>query len=117
MPRVRERNNGAIKPTTKPQSVRFGVESIPVEGSWNVYSYQHSNTKLTSATSYDIISGEKAYHVTFSRDDLNVLGQTSGDWAYLGTYDFEEGAPVSVTISNATADATMRADAILLVKQ
>ena len=106
-----------LKPTTKPQSVRFGVESIPAEGSWNVYSYQSSNKTLTSATSYDIISGEKAYHVTFSRDDLNVLGQTSGDWAYLGTYDFEEGAPVSVTISNATADATMRADAILLVKQ
>ena len=106
-----------LQPTTKPQSVRFGVESIPAEGSWNVYSYQHSNTKLTSATSYDIISGEKADHVTVSRDDLNVLGQTSGDWAYLGTYEFEKGAPVSVTISNATADATMRADAILLVKQ
>ena len=106
-----------LKPTTKHQSVVFGVESIPAEGSWAVYSYQHSNPKLTSSTSYDIVSGEKAYHVTFSRDDLNVLGQTSGDWAHLGTYEFEAGAPVSVTISNATADAAMRADAVLFVKQ
>ena len=68
-------------------------------------------------TSYEITSGDKSYNVDFNRDDLNVLGQTSGDWALLGTYDFNEGAPVSVTISNAKADAVMRADAVLFVKQ
>lgn len=106
-----------LQPTSKPQSVRFGVEAIPSSGKWAVYSYQSANKKLTSSTSFDIISGDSAHHVTFSRDELGVLGQTSGDWALLGTYDFEQGAPVSVIISNATADATMRADAVLFVKQ
>lgn len=106
-----------LAPTTKPQSVRFTVEALPSSGEWAVYSYQSASKKLTSSTTFDILSGEKAHHITFLRDDLDVLGQTSGDWAHLGTFEFEEGAPVVVTISNATADATMRADAILLVKQ
>lgn len=106
-----------LAPTSKPQSVRFTVEALPSSGKWTVYSYQSANKKLTSTTTFDILSGDKAHHVTFLRDDLNVLGQTSGDWADLGTYDFEKGDSVVVTISNATADATMRADAILLVKQ
>ena len=106
-----------LQPTSKPQSVRFGVETLPASGKWAVYSYQSANKNLTSSTTFDIVAGDKAYHVTFSRDDLNVLGQTSGDWALLGTYDFEQGEPVSVIISNATADATMRADAVLFVKQ
>lgn len=106
-----------LAPTTKPQSVKFSVGSIPSSGKWAVYSYQSANKRLTSSTTFDIVAGEKAYHVTFQRDDLNVLGQTSGDWAHLGTWEFTEGEPVAVTISNTTADATMRADAILLVKQ
>ncbi|MBO5693277.1 MAG: hypothetical protein J6R74_04990, partial [Tidjanibacter sp.] len=106
-----------LAPTSTPQSVSFGVESIPDAGKWSIYSYQSSNKNLTSSTTFDILSGEKAYHITFARDELGVLGQTSGDWALLGTYDFEQGDSVSVVISNATADATMRADAILLVKQ
>lgn len=106
-----------LKPTSKPQSVRFGLESIPSAGKWAVYSYQSSNKQLTSSTTFDILSGERAYHVTFARDELGVLGQTSGDWALLGVYEFEQGDSVSVVISNATADATMRADAVLFVKQ
>lgn len=106
-----------LAPTTKPQSVKFSVGSIPSSGKWAVYSYQSANKRLTSSTTFDIVAGEKAYHVTFQRDDLNVLGQTSGDWAHLGTWEFTEGEPVAVTISNTTADATMRADAVLLVKE
>lgn len=103
--------------TTTPQRVLFSVERIPASGKWAVYSYQSLNKKLTSSTSFEIRSGERCYNVTFLRDDLNVLGQTSGDWAHLGTYEFAEGESVEVAISNATADAAMRADAILLVKQ
>ena len=103
--------------TDQIQKVTFNLDAIPSAGTWAVYSYQSSNKKLTSVTSYEITSGDKSYNVDFNRDDLNVLGQTSGDWALLGTYDFNEGAPVSVTISNAKADAVMRADAVLFVKQ
>lgn len=106
-----------LKPTSKPQSVKFSVESIPASGKWAVYSYQSANKTLTSSTSFVITSGEKVYKTTFARDELGVLGQTSGDWALLGTYDFEEGAAVTVAITNASADATMRADAVLFVKQ
>ena len=105
-----------LAPTDEIQKVRFTVESIPSSGAWDIYSYQSSNKKLTSVTSFEIQSGENVWDVTFNRDDLNVLGQTSGDWAHLGTYEFPANETVTVTVSNAGADATMRADAILLVK-
>ena len=103
--------------TSEAKTVRFSVESIPSSGTWAVYSYQSRNKKLTSVTSFEIVSGDKSYNVQFNRDDLNVLGQTSGDWALLGNYDFQKGQPVEVIVSNAGADAPMRADAVLFVKQ
>jgi len=99
------------------KTVRFSVDAMPSSGTWAVYSYQSRNKKLTSVTSFDILSGDKSYQVQFHRDDLNVLGQTSGDWALLGKYDFQEGQSAGVVISNAGADAPMRADAVLFVKQ
>ena len=101
----------------KLQRVRFTLNAVPSSGTWAVYSYQSVNKKLTSVTSFDIISGDKSYNVQFKRDDLKVLGQTSGDWALLGKYDFHEGQSVEVVVSNAGADAPMRADAVLFVKQ
>lgn len=103
--------------TSEPKAVRFAVESIPSSGTWAVYSYQSRNKKLTSVTSFEILSADQSYKVKFNRDDLNVLGQTSGDWALLGKYEFNEGQPVEVIVSNQGADAPMRADAILFVKQ
>ena len=103
--------------TDELQKVRFAVESIPSSGMWDVYSYQSSNKKLTSVTSFEIQAGERIWNVSFNRDDLNVLGQTSGDWAHLGAYELSAGESVVVTVSNAGADAAMRADAVLLVKQ
>lgn len=103
--------------TSETKAVRFAVESIPSSGTWTVYSYQSRNKKLTSVTSFEIISGDQSYKVKFNRDDLNVLGQTSGDWALLGKYEFKEGQPVEVIVSNQGADAPMRADAVLFVKQ
>ena len=99
------------------KAVRFAVESISSSGTWAVYSYQSRNKKLTSVTSFEILSADQSYKVQFNRDDLNVLGQTSGDWALLGKYEFNEGQPVEVIISNLGADAPMRADAVLFVKQ
>ena len=103
--------------TSETKAVRFAVESVPSSGTWAVYSYQSRNKKLTSVTSFEIISGDQSYKVKFNRDDLNVLGQTSGDWALLGKYEFKEGQPVEVIVSNQGADAPMRADAVLFVKQ
>ena len=103
--------------TDQVKKVKFTLNAVPTSGKWAVYSYQSSNKKLTSVTSFEIVSGDKSYSVDFNRNDLNILGQTSGDWALLGTFDFEKGASVDVTVSNAKADATMRADAILFVKQ
>lgn len=106
-----------LAPVEELQKVKFSLDAIPASGKWAVYSYQSSKKNLTSVTSFEICSGENTWNVTFNRDDLNVLGQTSGDWAHLGTYEFDKDAPVTVSISNAGADAVMRADAVLFVKQ
>ena len=103
--------------TDQPKSVVFTLDAVPSSGKWAVYSYQSANKKLTSVTSFEIVAGDKSYTVEYNRDDLNILGQTSGEWALLGEYEFEQGVPVTVTVSNAKADAVMRADAVLFVKK
>lgn len=106
-----------LDPVAEYQSVSFPVDSIPASGTWKLYSYHSSNKNLTSKTSYRISVGEETYDVVFNSTDLSVLGQTSGDWAQLGEYEFEQGESVVVTVSNELADAKMRADAILFVKK
>lgn len=106
-----------LAPTEEIQKVKFSLNAIPASGRWSVYSYQSSNKKLTSVTSFEIMTEGNTWNVTFNRDSLNVLGQTSGDWAHLGTYEFTENEPVTVNISNVGADAAMRADAVLFVKE
>ena len=103
--------------TDQSKSVTFTLDAVPSSGKWAVYSYQSANKKLTSVTSFEIVSGDKSYAVDYNRDDLDVIGQTSGAWALLGEYEFEQGIPVTITVSNAKADAAMRADAVLFVKK
>lgn len=106
-----------LAPTEEPASVRFEAENIPSSGDYAVYSYMNANPSLTSQTAFTVSSDGVSYRTTVSRDDMNVVGQTSGEWMLLGVYPFEKGATVCVEADNSLADAPMRADAVLFVKR
>jgi len=106
-----------LAPASEYTSVRFETPFLPSAGSYEVYSYMNASPRLASQTAFTVTSGSVSYRTTVAREDMNVVGQTSGEWVSLGTYSFEKGATVCVDIDNSLADAPMRADAVLLVKR
>jgi len=44
-----------------------------------------------------------------------VEGQTSGEWVYVGEYDFTAGSKSYIEITNRNANGIVIADAVLLV--
>jgi hypothetical protein len=103
--------------TSTPARVRFNISNVPTSGSYKVFSYQNVNESLTSLTDVEINTGKEIFHRTISRDSMNVVGQTSGEWMELGSFSFEKGVSAYVELNNSKSDANTRADAILLIRQ
>ncbi len=97
-----------------PDSVRFSTE-ISSSGKYAVYSYQSIDKNLAQLTSYSVSAADGVHGVSIDRGDMNVVGQTRGDWVLLGEFSFEQGAEAYVDINN-SAEAPVRADAVLFIK-
>jgi hypothetical protein len=57
----------------------------------------------------------KLRKIIIYKKEISVLGQTSGDWARLGTFVLRKGNSFRVTVSGKGAAGNIVADAILLV--
>ena len=65
----------------------------------------------------EVFDGKKTYEVVLHQKDIKVEGQTSGEWAYVGAYDFKKGNTSFISITNKNADGSIIADAVLLVPE
>jgi xanthan lyase len=54
---------------------------------------------------------EKRLH----KDEIEVVGQTGGEWVHIGRYLLPQGKEAYVEISNAGADNVVAADAVLFL--
>ena len=86
-----------------------------ITGQWDIYCYQQLKDKTNPIAHYDICTAGKTIRKTFDRSSLVLVGQVSGEWFYLGTYDFAEGTRGVVTMTSNPSDLPLRADALLLV--
>lgn len=105
-----------IKPTAERGSIVYDID-IPSSGRYKVYTYQNVKDKLSSTINAEVVSGGIAYHNSIIRNELNVEGQTSTTWVEIGEYLFSANSKTTVSFNNQDADAPVRADAILLIKQ
>jgi len=69
----------------------------------------------TTKTYITIYDGDKGTEKIINQSDLQVEGQTSGEWLPLGLYNFSEEKKAYVEISNKNADGVIVADAVLFV--
>jgi len=60
-------------------------------------------------------NGATQKNVELNMNDIEVKGQTEGQWVSLGKYHFEAGQKGSVTITGKNADGVVVADAVLFV--
>ncbi|MFB0496492.1 ribulose 1,5-bisphosphate synthetase/thiazole synthase [Mucilaginibacter sp. OAE612] len=96
------------------KSVRFIPERVK-KGAYRVYTYFPKVMNPAAKTYITIYDGEKATEKIINQSDLQVEGQTSGEWLPLGLYNFSEEKKAYVEISNKNADGVIVADAVLFV--
>lgn len=100
--------------TTTPHAVRY-TPRIRKAGNYQVYAYYPKLSGNSSTTQVEVFDGKEKKQIAIRRDDITVVGQTSGEWASLGTYQLAPGQQAYVEISNKDADGVVIADAVLLV--
>jgi hypothetical protein len=98
------------------KSVKF-IPPVNTAGNYQVYTYFQKPDNGAAQTQIKVFDGNQGKDVIVKRSDIQVLGQTSGEWISLGKYKFPKGKKAYIEISNKGADGAIIADAILLVKE
>ena len=96
------------------QSVRF-IPEITKGGKYKAYMYLPKLAGLSSVIPLKISDGKSEKDIQIKTADIQVIGQTSGEWVLLGTYDLLKGEKAFVEISNKNADGLVFADAVMMV--
>jgi hypothetical protein len=107
----------ADEPSAEDRSVQY-KPVIEKAGNYQLYTYMLPNyKKLASQTMVTVFDGSKETKVALKRADIQVQGQTSGEWVLIGKFKLQAGANAHVTIHAAGADGAVVADAVLLVPE
>ena len=95
----------------------YVVYELPddLTGEWDIYTYQMMRGKANPIAHYCVKTSSAEANVTFDKAKLVLVGQVSGEWFHLGTYDLTGGGKVTMTSDE--SDLPLRADAMLLVKR
>ncbi|MBO9202071.1 MULTISPECIES: FAD-dependent oxidoreductase [Niastella] len=94
--------------------VRF-TPVITKAGKYNVYFYCPKRRDASTVMQVHLFDGNKSIHKRINKNDLEVKGQTSGEWVLLGTTELPVGNNAYVEVSNEDADGAVVADAVLFV--
>lgn len=84
-------------------------------GAYKVYVFFPQLKESSMHTSVSIYDGVETVQKIVNKEDINVLGQTGGEWVYLGEYALDKGRKAYVEISNQGADNVVAADAVLFL--
>lgn len=100
---------------TKKASLRF-MPSIESSGNYSVYTYLPRVEHMTEEIPVLIYDGKESHLKKIRPDEIDVKGQTSGEWIFLGEYYFQKNGKGYVEISNKDTNGVVVADAVLLKK-
>ena len=95
-------------------SVRF-TPQLKKEGDYNLYTYVVKARGASTQLNFIVDNGATQKNVELNMNDIEVKGQTEGQWVSLGKYHFEPGNKGSVTITGKNADGAVIADAVLFI--
>lgn len=91
------------------------IPEVKTAGQYHVYLYCPKVGKATTNTQVAIFDGQKSTPRTINKSEIQVVGQTSGEWVSLGINQFSAGKNGYVLVTNKGADGSVVADAVLLV--
>jgi hypothetical protein len=87
---------------------------------YKLYFYYPNQKSPSSVVNFNICDGEQIHKVNvdikaISKSDIATIGRTSGEWVYLGIYNFAAGEKPYIEMTNEGADGTVVADAVQLI--
>ncbi len=97
----------------QPASVRFSPV-IKKTGSYSLYTYLPKIENMSNELSIKVFDGKQQHLNKVKANEINVKGQTSGEWIFLGDYYFISNAKPYIEFSNLSANGLVVADAILM---
>lgn len=98
----------------KPSAVKF-TPAVAKAGWYNVYVYCPRTPKGTSKLTVTVFDGKTKKDTVISPNEVEVEGQTSGEWIGIGKYQLPAGRSGYVAITNKGMDGIVVADAVLFV--
>ena len=118
-----EKNNGygrsylVLNPTSEKQTLRYSFD-VKSDGKYEIYTYFIRRGESSKKTELVVSDGNEQKGVVLNADEIEVLGQTSGEWVSLGEYNLQSGKPGYVEFTNnGTITGQICADAVLLVRK
>ena len=95
----------------------YVVYELPdtLSGDWDIYTYQMMRGKANPIAHYSVKTLSTEREVTFDKAKMALVGQVSGEWFHLGTYDLTGGGKVTMTSDK--SELPLRSDALLLIKR
>ena len=87
---------------------------------YKLYFYYPNQKSPSSVVNFNICDGVQIHKVNvdikaISKSDIATIGRTSGEWVYLGTYNFAAGEKTYIEMTNEGANGTVVADAVQLI--
>lgn len=95
-------------------AVRF-APLVKKAGSYTIYFYYPRLQGASEQITVHVFNGSKKTTKTLLGKDIQVTGQTSGEWVSLGIYQLPAGQKSYVEVANAGANGGIAADAVLFV--
>lgn len=91
------------------------VPNILQKGPYQVYIYCPKLSNEASTMKIEVFDGQKYIQKMINKMNIQVIGQTSGEWVSVGEIQFPKGKKAYVKIVNDGAAGAVVADAILFV--
>jgi hypothetical protein len=98
----------------KPGTAQFETH-IQQTATYQLYTYIPHVDHAATSTTFHLTTGNTSTTVQLNTANLQISGQTSGEWVRLYTLPLNAGDQITITISNKSATGIIVADAILLV--
>lgn len=98
------------------KSIRY-TPAFRQGGRYKVYTYVTKLTDLSPSVAITVHDGSQKQDISLDTGALAVIGQTSGEWYPVGSFDFSAMKEAYVEISNKDAKGIVVADAVLFVPE
>ena len=95
--------------------LKYNLPSL--QGVWDIYCYQQLRDKSNPLVNYEITVGDLVTVKVLDKSKLALVGQVSGEWIHMGSYDFKDGLGGAVNLWADDCGLPLRADALMLIKK